>query len=147
MGAIYIGMAVVLIYGPWPFVLIFNLLLTQGSTWSFWKFGPGFQRWSRSKVWTDRRTTDGEWSKQLILSLRLRWAKKINTFASKKHLIKNYAYLLKFEWAQLNTCRYVHKCWLSGSQCRPWSDPMFFGIWSSSGSTLFVQGYLSQYLG
>ena len=29
----------------------------------------GFQRRSHSKVWIDRRTTDGKWSQQLILSL------------------------------------------------------------------------------
>ena len=31
-----------------------------------------------------------------------------------------------------------------GKQCRPWSDALFFGIWS--GSTLFEKAYLSQYL-
>ena len=35
-------------------------------------------------------------------------------------------------------------CWMSGKQCRPWSDAMFCGIWS--GSTLFAQAYLSQNL-
>ena len=38
----------------------------------------------------------------------------------------------------------VKKCWMSGKQCRPWSDATFCGIWS--GSTLFDKVYLSQYL-
>ena len=35
------GMAAILIYGPWLFVQIFNPTLTQSSTWSLKKFGPG----------------------------------------------------------------------------------------------------------
>ena len=31
----------ILINGPWPFVQIFNPPLTQDSTWSLKKFGPG----------------------------------------------------------------------------------------------------------
>ena len=38
---LYMGMSAILIYGPRPSVHIFNPLLTQGSTWSLNKFGPG----------------------------------------------------------------------------------------------------------
>ena len=34
---------------------------------------------------------------------------------------------------------------MSCKSCRPWSDATFCGVWS--GSTLFAQAYLSQYLG
>ena len=33
---------------------------------------------------------------------------------------------------------------MNGKQYRPWSDAMFCGVWS--GSTLFAQAYLSEYL-
>ena len=36
-------------------------------------------------------------------------------------------------------------CWKSSKQCRSWSDATFCSI--RSGSTLFAQAYLSQYLG
>ena len=45
------GMAAILINGPWPFVQIFNPTLTEGSTWSWKKIGPekksfkGVDRW------------------------------------------------------------------------------------------------------
>ena len=39
----------------------------------------------------------------------------------------------------------LNYCWMSGKQCRPWADIAFCGIWS--GSTLFDQACLSQYLG
>ena len=35
--------------------------------------------------------------------------------------------------------------WMSGKQCRPWSDAAFSGIWS--GAALFAQVCLSKYLG
>ena len=35
------GMAAILINGPWPFVHIFNPSLTEGSTWSLKNIGPG----------------------------------------------------------------------------------------------------------
>ena len=35
------GMEAILINGPWPFEQIFNPLLTEGSTWSLKKIGPG----------------------------------------------------------------------------------------------------------
>ena len=36
-------------------------------------------------------------------------------------------------------------CWMSGKQYRPWSDAMFCSFWS--GSTLFAEACLSEYLG
>ena len=35
-------------------------------------------------------------------------------------------------------------CYMYSKQCRSWSDATFCGIWS--GSTLFAEAYLSQYL-
>ena len=35
--------------------------------------------------------------------------------------------------------------WMSGKQCRPWADIVFWYVWS--GSALFAQACLSQYLG
>ena len=36
-------------------------------------------------------------------------------------------------------------CWMSSKHCRPWPDAAERGVWS--GSTMFAQAYLSQYLG
>ena len=38
----------------------------------------------------------------------------------------------------------VWNCWMSGKQCRPWSDAAFCGVWS--GCTLFAQTSLSEYV-
>ena len=53
------GMAAILIKGPWPSLQIFNPLLTEDSTW---KLAQGSQKLSRSKVWTtdNRRTMDDD---------------------------------------------------------------------------------------
>ena len=59
----------ILLYGPWPFVQIFNPPLTEGSTWSLKKLAQVYQRRSRSRGeviqrcggmcgWTDRWTDD-----------------------------------------------------------------------------------------
>ena len=40
---------------------------------------------------------------------------------------------------------YLKYCCRYGKQCRPWSDVAVCGIWS--GSTLFAEAYLPQYLG
>ena len=56
---LYIGMAVILIYGLWPFLQIFNPPLIQGSIWSLNKFGPGVSEKKSSKMWTDGQTYDG----------------------------------------------------------------------------------------
>ena len=60
------GMAAILINGPWPFVKNFNPLLNEGSTWSLKKTCPeNSEKKSfkgvdgRAEGWT---TTDGKWS-------------------------------------------------------------------------------------
>ena len=61
--------------------------------------------------------------------------KNINTFGIKKESYQDLWMFLKY-------------CWMSGQQCRPWSDVMFrriLHVWS--GSALFAQACLSQYLG
>ena len=59
------GLAAILINLPWPFVQIFNPPLTEGSTWSLKKIGPGVSEEKSIKgvdgLWTDGRT-DGKWS-------------------------------------------------------------------------------------
>ena len=57
----YMDSAAILINGPWPFVQIFNLLLTERFTWRLGKMALGFQRRSRSNVSTDGRTDDDRW--------------------------------------------------------------------------------------
>ena len=53
----FAGMAAILIYGPWPYVQIFNSPLTEGSMWSLKKFGP---RVSKEKSFKDvNGRTDG----------------------------------------------------------------------------------------
>ena len=86
------GMAAILINGPWPFVQIFNHPLTEGSTWSLKKICTGVSEKLFKGVYRrmmDERTTDGKWSQQLILSPWFRWAKKGRTihinFSYKPH--------------------------------------------------------------
>ena len=53
------GMAAILIYGPWPFEQILNPPLTEGSTWNFKKIGPGVSE-EKSFKGVDWQT-DGRW--------------------------------------------------------------------------------------
>ena len=55
------GMAAILINGPWTFVQIFNTPFIEGSTWSLKKIGPGVTEEKSFKCGrTDgRRTDDG----------------------------------------------------------------------------------------
>ena len=56
-------MAAILINGLWPFVQIFNPLLTEGSTWSLKKIGLEVSEEKSFKGVDNRRwTTDGKWS-------------------------------------------------------------------------------------
>ena len=48
------GMTAILINGLWPFVQIFNHTVTEGSTWSWKKIGPGVSEKSFKGV-------DGGW--------------------------------------------------------------------------------------
>ena len=57
----YMGMAAILINGPWPFEQIFNSSLTEGSIWSLKKIGPGVSEEKSFKGVDDGRTmTDGK---------------------------------------------------------------------------------------
>ena len=53
------AMAAILINGPWPFVQIFNPFLTEGSTGSLKKIGPGLSEEKSFKGLDGRRSTDG----------------------------------------------------------------------------------------
>ena len=80
------GMLAILINGPWPFVQIFNPPLTQGSTWSLKKIGPGVTWRIRSNVWMDGWQTDGRpWTARdhnsSSWAALLRWAKKRNIYS------------------------------------------------------------------
>ena len=58
------GMAAILLNGPWPFVQIFNPPLIYGSAWSVKKFGPGVSEEKSFKDvdgQTDGQITDREW--------------------------------------------------------------------------------------
>ena len=53
------GMAAILINGPWPLVQIFNPPLTEGATWSLKKIVPGVAE--KSLICVDGWMTDGQW--------------------------------------------------------------------------------------
>ena len=55
------GMVAILINGPWPSEQIFNPSLTEGSTWSLKKIGPGVTE-EKSFKGLNGRMTDGKWS-------------------------------------------------------------------------------------
>ena len=58
-----------------------------------------------------------------------------------------HSFLHQLLWSQLNLFDYLLmnvNRWMSGKQCRPWSDAAVCGV--RSGSTLFIQGCVSQYL-
>ena len=47
---------------------------------------------------------------------------------------------MSLQQVHFTTHECVWNCWMSGKQCRPWSDAAFCGIWS--GSTLFAKACL-----
>ena len=67
------GMAAILINGPRPFVEIFNLPLTEDSTWNLKKIGPGVTEEKSFKGVDGRRRTESDHN-SLSWAL-LRWAK------------------------------------------------------------------------
>ena len=55
------GMAAILIKGPWPSLQIFNPLLTEDSTWKLKKIGPGVSEVKSFKGVDDWQQTDDGW--------------------------------------------------------------------------------------
>ena len=58
----YMGMATILLNGPRPFVQIFNPPLTEGSTGSLKKTGPGVSDFRGEVVQRSEQTMDGQWT-------------------------------------------------------------------------------------
>ena len=75
---LYKGMVAILIYGLWRFIQICNPLLTQSSTWSLKKFGPGISKKSFKGVngWTEGWRTGSDhnsssWAKKQLSILHV----------------------------------------------------------------------------
>ena len=70
---------------------------------------------------------------------------KLFQYLSQVFVCLNSFHTNPFIWKHpVATCCYVYKCWISGKQCRPWSDAAFCGVWP--GSTLFANTFRSNYL-